>query len=75
MKAENRYSSEEVHTDLKRFDIETDVKTLEDCEGFTTHLSFIPVEWYLAEKVVANEAQCEQLDEKLRLKLTLGIFP
>ena len=56
LKYENLESGKELHTDLKRFDLETDVKMHVNGEGFTTNLSFIPFEWYLAEKIVANEA-------------------
>ena len=44
-------------------------------EGFYTHLSFIPFEWYLAEMIVANKATLEVLDDKQELKLTLMLFP
>ena len=56
LRAENKYSQKELHTDLKSFDLETDVKMHGNGGGFTTNLSFIPFEWYLAEKIVANEA-------------------
>ena len=54
--ADNIDSAKELHTNLKQFDIETDVKMHVNGQGFTTSLSFIPFEWYLAEKIVANEA-------------------
>ena len=44
-------------------------------EGFQTHLSFLPVEWYLAEDIARKKAQLDAIDDRQRLKLTMSIFP
>ena len=70
-----KLKQQDLHKDLKTFDTETHFKMHGNGEGFQTHLSFFPFEWYLAEEIATNKAQLDVLEEKQRLKLTMSIFP
>ena len=47
---------------LSKVDMISIVKKAGKDLGFKAHLAFSPFEWYLAEKIVANEAEIEVLD-------------